>query len=472
MGINKEKGIDRGKMYDILISNGLVPDFEKKEFYKADVAVKDGKIEAILEAGSNVEAARTIDAEGLVVSPGFIDMHMHEEEFRDEVPQFDISELMIRMGVTTGVCGNCGMHFHRLAEFKEIVKGLGGGLINLVPLTGYNTFRDAQGLGWYEDASPEIRERIIGFLREELEEGAWGVSFGLEYDPGISTEEMTSAIMALKEYDPFVSIHFRSDCDECMDSIREMAELSENTGCNVEISHIGSLAAVGGHMTEALDYLRVKMKENPKLRYDVYPYNAFCTLIGSAAFDMDWRAKWNVDYDIIMPLAEPYLGMRCDEEMYNKLLKDDPDALVVAFALDEDDVRAAMKEPMGLFGSDGEVFPGYDVHPRAVGTFPRILGKYVREEKLLPLIDALDKMTRQAAGFTGLAKKGEIRVGMDADILIFDPDTIKDNADYLNTREPNDGISCVIVNGVPVVVNDKLTGATPGRILHRSERQY
>ena len=454
-------------MYDTVIRGGLCPDYDAGELKKKDVAVKDGKIADVLEPGTDARAERIIDASGRIVSPGIIDMHMHEEEFRDGSHERDISELMIRQGVTTGVCGNCGIHFHRISDFRRILDENGGSPINYVALAGYNTFREEKISGWYDEASPEVRKYVIEQLRKELEDGAWGFSFGLEYCPGISTEEMTEAVMALKEYDPFISIHFREDCDKCMDSVIEMAELSRNTGCRVEISHIGSLAAVGKHMQESLDYLRKEMSDNPRLRYDVYPYNVFCTIIGSAAFDMDWRAKWGVDYDIIVPLGEPYAGQKCDKDLYEKILREDPDALVAAFALDEDDVKLAMAEPRGLFGSDGQVTPGYDIHPRAAATYPRILGKYVRDEKVLPMILALDKMTRQAAGQLGLENKGEIKKDMDADILIFDPETISDHADFNDTHAPNTGIDYVMVAGTVVNDHDTLTGALPGRFISR-----
>lgn len=457
-------------MYDIIIKNGKYPDFEKKSFEEADIAIKDGKITAVLGSdGHAEEAALVIDAGSRVVSPGFIDMHMHEEEYRDGVRKLDVSEYLIRQGVTTGVSGNCGQQFHRISEFREFLGETGGSYINYAMLAGYNSFRGKLVPGWYDPAPADARKKVIADIREELEAGAWGFSFGLEYFPGISTDEMTEAVMALRDHDPFISIHFRADCENCMDSVREMAKLSRDTGCRVEISHIGSLAAVGGHMKESLDFLRNEIAENPRLCYDVYPYNAFCTIIGSAAFDMDWRAKWNVGYDIIMPLVEPYIGQRCDEELFNKILREDPDALVAAFALDEDDVKMAIAEPLGLFGSDSEVTAGYGIHPRCAGCFPRILGKYVREEKVISLMDALEKMTRRAAAHIGLGSKGEIKPGMDADIVIFDPDTVADGATYTDTEIPNRGIEYVINGGRLVLDHNELTGERPGVFLDRRE---
>ncbi|MBQ1407753.1 MAG: amidohydrolase family protein [Eubacterium sp.] len=455
-------------MYDILITGGMIPDFTTKTFVKANVAVKDGKIEAVLPEDGFVEAARVIDASGKVVSPGFIDMHSHEEVFPDGSTEFDVSKYYLRQGITTGICGNCGIEFNPVSYVKKVYETNGGGYINYVPLAGYNSFRDEYGFGWYGDVPADVRAEIIEKLRAELEDGAWGFSFGLEYCPGISTEEMTDAVMALKEYDPLISIHFRADTDKCLDSVHEIADLSKVTGCRVELSHIGSLAAVGGNMRPSLDIMNEEMSANPRLGFDVYPYNAFCTEIGSAAFDMDWRAKWNCGYDIIMPLCEPYMGMRCDEALYNKILKEQPEANVVAFALDEADVRLAIADPNGFYGTDGGMFPGMGSHPRTAGSFPRILGKYVREEKLLPLIDALEKLTIRPAAFVGLPTKGDIRPGMDADITIFDPDTILDGATFLDTSLPNVGIDYVIVAGKVGCDHNELTGELGGELILRN----
>ena len=464
-------------MFDLLIKNGKYPDFDKRDFTEADVAVKDGKIAAIFpkngsgksEGGEAAEAKKVIDANDRIVTPGFIDMHMHEEQFHNGSRDYDISILLAKQGVTTGIAGNCGICWRRTSEFRQIVEDKGGCPINYALLSGYNSWREAEGLGWYDPCPEDIRKRIVDKIRDDLENGAFGFSFGLEYGPGIATEEMTKAALELKEYDPFISIHFRADCEECMNSLKEMADLSRDTGCRVEISHIGSLAATAGNMKKSLDYVRKEIAENPKLGYDVYPYNAFCTILQSAAFDMDWRAKWGVDYDIILLLQDPYTGQRCTEELYNKLLKESEDTYCVAFAMNEEEVKMALKEPCGLFGSDGDVAPGNDIHPRAAGCYPRILGKYVREEKLLPLIDALDKMTRRAAARVGLTGKGEIKTGMDADLVIFDPDTIIDGAEYTDTSKPNKGIDYVVVAGEPVIDHNEFTGSLKGSILDRKD---
>lgn len=452
-------------MYDILITGGRCPNFERGALERTEVALKSGKIAALLPAGERPQAARVLDASGKVVSPGFIDLHMHEEEFSDGSHAYDISEYMIRQGVTTCVGGNCGQQNHSTAEFKAILTSNGGAPVNYLLLAGYNSLREKRGLGWYDAAPEAAREKLREDLKRELEEGAWGVSFGLEYAPGISTEEMTQAVRAVRAYDPFVSIHFRADCEACMDSLREMAQLSRDTGCRVQVSHLSSLAGTGGNMPGALKYLSEESSANALLGFDTYPYTAFCTGIGTAVFDGNWRERWKVDYDSILLLHAPYAGQRCTRELYERVRRETPGVNVVAFAMDERSIRAAVAHPAGLLGSDGGIRDGCLGHPRAAGTFPRVLGRYVREEKALTLMEALDKMTRRAAVRLGLAGKGEVKPGWDADLVIFDPDTILDGAEFTDITLPNRGIDAVLVAGQTVVERNVLTGALPGRFL-------
>lgn len=456
-------------MFDTLLVGGRYPDFNAGKLERAEIALKDGKIAAILPAGERPEAERVMNAAGKVVSPGFIDLHMHEEEFKDGSHSYDIAQYMAKQGVTTCVAGNCGQQNHPTAQFKAILAQNGGAPVNYILLAGYNAIRESEGLGWYDAVTADRQARILEKLKQEQEDGAWGVSFGLEYSPGISTGEMTQAVQAIKGYDPFVSIHFRADCEACMPSLKEMAQLSRDTGCRVQISHLSSLAGTAHNMPQSLEYLEKEIRENPLLGYDTYPYCAFCTGIGTAAFDMDWREKWGVDYDIILLLHHPYTGQRCTRELYEKVRRETPEVNVVAFAMDEESIRAAIAHPAGLLGSDGSISDGYLGHPRAAGTFPRILGKYVREEKALTLMEALDKMTRRAAGRVGLPAKGQVKPGLDADLVIFDPDTIADGAEFTDITIPNRGIDAVLIAGQAVVEDNVLTGALPGRFLSRKE---
>lgn len=453
---------------DTLIVAGLVPSYGAGAFVRADVAIKDGKVVAVGEEASALAAAEVIDAHGLVVSPGFIDVHMHEEDVARD-PAFAIGRAMARMGVTTCVCGNCGVSPQPLGALSEWVDAQGGAPTNYVVLAGYNSAREAQGLGFYDVASPEQRIVAQRHVRDEVEAGAWGVSFGLEYHPGIAYEEMRDVVLAVADLDPFVSIHFRRDCEGAVESIREMARLSRDTGCRVQVSHLSSLAAYG-YMDEALALIDAEIEDNPLFGFDTYPYEAFSTSIGSAVFDVDWRAKWGVDYDAILVLHGPHAGQRATKEVYEDLRDNDPYQHVVCFALHADEIEAALADRRGLVCSDGGIYDGTG-HPRCAGTFPRFLGRYVRERGTMGLLDGLRKITLDAARRIGLdATKGSLEPGKDADLVIFDPETIRDGATFEDPTAPPAGIERVMVAGRTVVRDNDMTGELPGMVLRRNDR--
>lgn len=450
-------------MYDLLIVSGRYPDFERNELVEGPVAVKGGKI---VEAGAGVgslEALRVIDAKGKVVSPGFIDIHMHEECFARDGAHFEISVLMRNMGVTTAVTGNCGSQSQPVMQFKETAASLGGMPINYFMLTGYNSFRQRLGLGFYDVASEEQVDRIIGWVREELAAGARGISFGGEYDPGITTEEIQKVLASLED-DVLVSMHYRTDATEDLSALHEMILLAEGSGKKFQISHLSSYSAMG-QMKEVLSILNPAIENNPRLDYDTYPYIAFSTDIGSAVFDDGWLQRWNKGYECIMLLHEPYCGVRCNKELFEKVRKEHPDMSVAGFVMEEEDIAMAIANKYGMICSDGGS-SNWKGHPRSSGTFPRVLGKYVREEKALSLMDALKKMTLRPAQRLGLeGQKGVIAPGADADIVIFDPDTIADTSDFLEIRSLPLGIDHVIVGGVIVLEKGLETGALPGKVL-------
>lgn len=430
-------------MMDLLLLNGQYPDYEKGEMVRGNIGIEGGKIVYI--GDETPETAKTVDVDGHVISPGFIDIHMHEEKFQSEGDKYVIAQMMLEMGVTTAVGGNCGLQNQDLAYFKETIDRMGGSPINYIMLAGYNQFRYQLGIGRYEEATPVQREEIRKLLKRELDEGAFGVSFGIEYDPGITYDEMLYAAGVSDDPDLLMAAHYRNDCINDIESINEMIRFAEEIPMKFQISHLSSCSAMG-FMKESLEAINAAMEKNPRLNYDTYPYNAFSTLMGSAVFEDGCFDDWKKDYSDILLTDEPYKNVRCNKEIFEKVREEYPEMLAVAFVMNEEEIAAAIANKYGMVASDAIITNG-NGHPRAAGTFPRVLGKYVREEKVLPLIDALRKMTLEPAKVLGLDNKGIIKVGADADITVFNPDTIIDGATFQDLHIQPEGIDYVFIGG-------------------------
>lgn len=295
---------------------------------------------------------------------------------------------------------------------------------------------------------------IRKLIQRELDEGAYGISFGIEYDPGIATEEVLYAIGVTEDPDLLVSAHYREDCLQNIEPIQEMIKISDQIPMKFQISHLSSCSAMG-LMQESLDAINEAMARNPKLNYDTYPYNAFSTHMGSAVFEDGCIEGWHKDYSDILLTDEPYKDVRCTKEIFEKVREEYPDMLAVAFVMNEEEIAAAIANPNGMVASDAIINNG-NGHPRAAGTFPRVLGKYVREDKVLPLIDAIRKMTLEPAERLDLAKKGRIEEGCDADLTIFNPEMIIDGATFSDLHIQPEGIEYVFING-QLALKDKTT---------------
>ena len=429
-------------MLDILIINGFYPNFRENILKNANIGIKNGHITYV--GHNEPEAKTTIDAIGKIVSPGFIDIHMHEEEFVKEGFGYVIANHMMNMGVTTAVAGNCGHLRQPIEAFKEVINILGGSPVNYLIFAGYNTLRTDLGIKAYEKTSKSDRDKIRKRMKAEIEEGAIGISFGIEYDPAITYEEMLYAVAPFDDPNYIVSMHYREECNINLDPIEEMIRFSRDIPQKFQISHLSSCCSFGT-MKASLEAINKAMRTDKGLNYDTYPYDAFSCSIGSAVFDEGCFESWGKGYESVMLTGDPYKGIFCNKEIFEDARKNYPNMLAVCFVMHEDDIRDAITNKNGMIASDGLMRKGFG-HPRAAGTFPRVLGKYVREGKALTLMDALRKMTLEPAKRLRLSTRGQIAEGMTADITIFDPRTVIDRADYFDIKRPK-GIDHVIIDG-------------------------
>lgn len=453
-------------MYDLIIKNGTVIDFQKEEKFIADVGIKDGKI---IDVGKCSESGRkVIDAEGLIVSPGFIDIHMHEEIIGNTVDgdDYDIANYMLRMGVTTAVGGNCGNNRQDTGAFFGFIDK-NGAPINYLLYIGHNYLRRKVGLDIDGVATKSHIEKMRDMAKREIEEeGVIGISYGIEYSPAITFEEMVDLSSDIG-YDILLSAHYRHDADRAIEAINEMIGISRETNLPMQISHIGSCSAFG-NMKEALMLIQKAIDEGLNIQADCYPYDAFSTRIGSAVFAEGCFDRWNKSYDSIMLTEEPFKGMYCDEKLFYKARREYPEMLAVAFVMNEDEVIEAYKSPFVYVASDG-LLNRSQGHPRAAGTFPRVLGRFVRKYKALDFIDMLKKMTILPAKRLGLINKGDIKPGMDADIVIFNADTIIDKATFEEPTNPPEGIKYVMIGGQIAMEGNKVVNSRLGKSVRRSE---
>ena len=541
-------------MFDLVIKKGRVINGAGNPWFKADVAVKNGRIAKIGELG-DVESERTIDADSLVLAPGFVDMHTHSDLSIMINPQ---AENYIRQGVTMLVFPNCGGGYAHLNEvmkeemrrenpkfleaglnfdwstFEEYLQKLEeiGSSVNIAPTIAHGTIRRCV-MGWEMRAPTRGElEEMKAEVEKAMKAGAFALTTGLYYVPGCwaETEEVIELSKVAAEYDGFYTSHIREygDRGDPIGAIKEIIEIGERAGLPVNISHFGILAKP--HWRDCDEIIRLVDEARARgldITADQYPY----TYTGTGP--QAWIPKWareggnkalaerfkdpeqsrRIKEGLIevmtlrsgpkaalitsYPLNDAYVG-KTIAEVAEELGKDPGDTIFdlykehvvklvggeisgrfgfMNFNKSEENLEKVMKKPWVMTSSDGRVHAPYgvlgktpSVHPRYYGTFPRVLGRYVREKNHLSLEEAIRKMTSMETQRLGIFDRGLIADGMWADITIFDPDTVIDRARPTppeeNKRYP-EGIPYVIVNGVITVEEGEHTGALAGKVLRK-----
>jgi N-acyl-D-amino-acid deacylase len=529
-------------MDTILIRGAEVFDGTGEGASRVDVAVSGGRIAAV---GRDLpgSAGETIDAGGLALAPGFIDIHSHTDLSVFARP---LAESKVRQGVTTEVVGNCGigafpirperrdlladslrMHGALLpsggvdwTDFSSYAARVAqGGLgVNLAPLVAHGSLRiTAMGA---EDRPPTAAEltEMEALLEVALLQGAWGMSTGLIYPPGsyATTTEIVALAGVLARHGVVYTSHIRGEGETLLAALAEAVQVGRESGARVQVSHLKALGRKNwGRGREALALLETARREGVDVAADQYPYEATSTAL--SALVPAWAHAGGV-HALLERLAAPDLRDRLSAEIARAmearggadrvqvarvgsagnagfsgrtvqeiagqwgippaaavvrlLLEEKAEVGAVYFSLSPEDVAAIMVSDIVAVGSDGLALSaaedrGQVPHPRSYGTFPRVLGQYVREQRLLSLPLAIHKMTGLPSSRLGLSDRGHIRPGYAADLVLFDPATVRDRADFQDPHQYATGIEYVVVNGRPVVRSGQLTGERPGQVLRR-----
>ena len=447
--------------YHLVLLNGRVLDPASGLHAVRNVGIRDGRIEAVTE--ELIDGNRVIDAAGLVVSPGFIDLHAHgqsEESFR----------VMVQDGVTTAFELEVGTE--DVSSWYD--ERAGGQILNYGVSVGHIPTRmqlmgDAGellpiGPGGSQAATDAQIAMMADMIEEGLRQGAVAVGFGLAYTPAASEAEFDAMLRVVAEHAATAHIHVRGGLDGGLEGLVEAMEGARRNGASLHVVHANSS---GGSLTG--DFLKMiddARSDGQDVTTEAYPYEAGMTGIGSALFD-DWES-WDDDQFQIYQWAAT--GERLSRESFARYRKQD--GFVIIHSRTEEMTRTAIKNPLTMIASDGLILGGRG-HPRTSGTYAKVLGKYVRDEGLLTLMDALRRMTIEPARrleryVPSMRTKGRLSVGADADITVFDAQTVIDRATYTEPTLPSDGIEYVLVNGTLVVDSGTLVPETrPGRAIRK-----
>ena len=445
------------------ITDGRIIDPWNRIDSRLNLVLENGKVK-MLTTEEPPAGSRVIHAAGKVVCPGFLDVHMHEAPVGDLADmEHSIFGCMLRMGVTTGLGGNCGENVLPPGEyFEKIREGLP---ISLALLAGHGAAREAAGFSdRYQQLTPEQVHQVTAVLKEWLEEGCFGVSYGIRYYPGTTRQELMETAELCQKDHLLTAAHVRDDADYIFDSIREFLEPGWAYGLKMQVSHLGSMGGYG-QMAQVLSMLDAARAGGLDVMADCYPYDAFSTRIGETTYDPGFLERYHCGYDAIGLCGGKYDGMRCTKEIFEELRGEHPETITVGYVMQPEDVAMAMYHPAVMLCSDG-LMEKRQGHPRAAGTFPRLIAQYVRNGSL-SLYDAVDKMTAMPARRIGLNRKGNLTPGSDGDVVIFDPEQISDQATFQQPDLPPLGIDYVLIGGEIACDHGVIQNGRLGRPIRR-----
>lgn len=507
-------GLSYAQPYDLVIKNGRLIDGTGKPGVQADVAIQKGRIVRVGTLPAS-DARRVIDATGLIVAPGFIDVHTHLEGSLEAQP---LAANFVRDGVTTVITGNCGESSANLRTYFDSLRKQGVSL-NVGALVGHNSVRLKVMKLAFRDPTAREQADMENLVEQAMKDGAVGMSTGLIYTPGTyaHTPEVVSLAKVVARYGGVYASHIRNEGASVKMAIAEAIEIGREAHIPVEISHFKVASKpLWGKSTETLELVEAARREGLDIMIDQYPYTASSTSLESilptwALADGDSmvlirfhdpaiRAKIrmqmqetltnnqrkNYDYAVVSSYKPDTTLNGLSITQINQKLKRENTAKaeadlvmdlmekaqlksiqMVYHTMSETDVETIMRYPNTMIASDAGVarYQSGMPHPRAYGTNARVLGRYVRERHVLSLEEAVHRMTALPAQRFGLTDRGVVLPGYAADLVIFDEKTISDQATYKQPHAYATGIPWVLVNGISVVDNNQPTRQRPGQIL-------
>lgn len=487
-------------MHDLLIRNARVIDGTGGESNYCDVLINGDQISAVLPTGelSKSEAREFLEADGLVLAPGFIDVHTHDDALLLQDVQLGNPHPKLSQGVTTVITGNCGVSLaplqshevpppldilgadaFRFASFEDYLRELEAHqpACNVASLIGHTTLRIKHLADISLEATVQQCEAMMRDVQAALDAGAYGLSTGVYYPPAraASMQEMIAVARPLKASQALLTMHLRNEAEGIDDALREAFAVGKAVGCPLVISHHKLLGRSNhGRSMQTLKLIE-EAARSMSICMDCYPYDASSTMLqpervaSSSDVLITWsRAQPQTAGLSLMKLA---VDRGVDPvELAKQLLP----AGAVYFAMDEKDVSRILAHPLTVVGSDGLAHDECP-HPRLWGSFPRVLGRYSREQGLFSLETAIHKMTGLSASRYGLNRatrlqhpRGQIAVGFNADLVLFDPATVIDCATYDAPTTPSAGIERVYVNGRLAALRGQTLNGKAGRVLRHS----
>jgi N-acyl-D-amino-acid deacylase len=497
------------EQFDLLITNARIVDGTGNPWFWGSVGLRNGKIAGVGRIIGT--AAQTIDAKGQIVAPGFIDVHGHTEDIFNN----PTAENFVRMGVTSIITGNCGGSASDIGQFLGQF-GEKPLAVNLGALIGHNTVRrEVVGL---DNRAPSFEEqaKMNALVEKAMKDGAVGLSTGLIYVPGTfaKTEEVVELAKAASKYGGTYASHIRNEGNEVVAAIKEAINIGEQANMPVEISHFKiSSKALWGQSAMTIALVEDARKRGLQVTVDQYAYPASSTSLDSRlpswaiaggreegkkrladaatkakivtemkewlkkakfkdfdfAYVASYRANPAFNGKNIAQITQEVRGKRKVDDQLEQIFEmyNNGGAQMVYQQMSEPDVQAFMKQPFTMIASDSGVrqFGSGVPHPRGYGNNARVLGRYVRDLKIITLEDAVRKMTSLPAQTFNLRDRGQIREGFAADIVIFDEKTVGDKATYESPHQYAEGFSHVVVNGKLVFDGTQMTGTMSGQPL-------